>query len=500
MMTILFRGAALSLAALLPLVAACAGSPDGRIATAPPVAPSENHFLGREPVYAHLKRGSGGSWVFTTITDSDVQPDAGYLVRLNDLTPAFDTRMAECAPQTYPELHRCSITNPFRDKDSGVVDKIISSGLAVGTAGKVTDISSTYETSFDETAFNRAVDEALVNTGLDATRRKLIEDLENYRALQQRGRGEIADLERQANEARSSIATSYPHEIEPRVRGLSGYFKGDVDFSRVVELAPTDDNVAIAAGFEHRQILPCDVRSCVTDAESALVDLRETLEQRRSGLVRLISPTTLTFTVSCDPESVDEYVVEMSCPDEVVLTRNAVTVIPVELTILARDFVGLYPAFEIEDERLRIDIDGTRITFINPTPEYLTVTAQTLYYNALVETTSMSIAIAPGASVTYPIHEFSSPLMDVESTYRQMTPGKAEKASFDFGLAARYRIADGATEYTVFAQETFNVGCTIDNLLTPGSCQHEKAAGSDSPEDAAAKVGDSRGTSSRRSP
>ena len=48
--------------------------------------------------------------------------DKGYIVRLNDLSAAFDTRVAECMPQVYPEGHRCSPTHPFRDKDSGMLD------------------------------------------------------------------------------------------------------------------------------------------------------------------------------------------------------------------------------------------------------------------------------------------------------------------------------------------------------------------------------------------
>ena len=167
----LVRMRAASAACLLALCAACANNPQQEPVRSTDAAAKSGFFIGERPVYAHLVNERGGSWVFTTVTASDAAIESGYLVQLNDLTPAFDTRAAECMPQIYPESHRCSPNHPFREKDAGVLDKIINGSIAVGTAGKVTEISQTYETTFDESAFNKAVDEALINSGLDAQRR-----------------------------------------------------------------------------------------------------------------------------------------------------------------------------------------------------------------------------------------------------------------------------------------------------------------------------------------
>ena len=125
---------------------ACGGNPPREDTRAVASAPASNFFVGTQPVYAHLVRQGSGSWVFTTVTASDTSVETDFLVRLNDLTPAFDIRTADCVPQVYPEMHRCSPTHPFRDKDTGMIDKIINGGIAVGTAGKVTDVSETYQT------------------------------------------------------------------------------------------------------------------------------------------------------------------------------------------------------------------------------------------------------------------------------------------------------------------------------------------------------------------
>ena len=172
------KNSAALVAGVLVFVTACGGQPSKTDALVVDAVEPSNFYSGTQPVYAHLVSNKDGSWVFSTITASDTPSDSAYLVRLNDLTPAFDIRIAECSPQVYPDAHRCNPMNPFRDEDSGVLDKIISGGIAVGTAGKVKDISYGYETTFDEAAFNRAVDEALINSNLD--HRQLIATLTTY--------------------------------------------------------------------------------------------------------------------------------------------------------------------------------------------------------------------------------------------------------------------------------------------------------------------------------
>jgi len=112
------RARTASAACLLVLSAACSSTPQQEPVEAAATSPAGGFFVGARPVYAHLVNERGGSWVFTTVTASDASTDSGYLVRLNDLTPAFDTRAAECTPQVYPASHRCSPLHPFRDKDT----------------------------------------------------------------------------------------------------------------------------------------------------------------------------------------------------------------------------------------------------------------------------------------------------------------------------------------------------------------------------------------------
>jgi hypothetical protein len=465
-------------ACLLLLVAACSGQPPKDDQPAAEAQPSANFFMGTRPVYAHLVSTKDGSWVFSTITESDEPSDSAYVVRLNDLTPAFDTRVAECTPQVYPESHRCNPANPFRDEDSGILDKVINGSIALGTAGKIKDITYAYETTFDHTDFNRAVDEALLNTGLD--RRRLISLLETYDQELRSARDEL-----QAARERMQDSNAAPQQLQldihPTVSGLTEYYENDIDFTQLIDLEAVDDTPQpmelVAATFT-----PCDARKCVAAAEAALAELRFNVQSNREHLAARMRPSSSVYNVRCDMVRYDGYLLEAECPEQVVIAGSQPVELPINVTILSRDFDDLYPAFGFGDPDLRVDIDGRTVTFFNATSEYLTVSAQTVYYNSTVHTTSLPLDIPPGISVTRELNDFVSQPIDIESRYLQMTPDKARGASFQFGFAVRYRVASQPEERTLHDMGTFNVGCVIRNRVTPGSCPAESLADAGTPQ------------------
>lgn len=463
------RARTASAACLLVLCAACSSTPQQEPAAAAATSPAGDFFVGSRPVYAHLVNERGGSWVFTTVTASEASTDSGYLVRLNDLTPAFDTRAAECTPQVYPASHRCSPLHPFRDKGTGMLDKIIKGSIAVGTAGKVTDISQTYETTFDEVAFNKAVDEALINSGLDNQRRRLISLLDAYEQESANAHAELSNMTQQLSATRVS-GNRVALDIQPNIDGLTAYYQNDIDFAGLVELSLVSEGDVPNVRLEKRDALPCDARHCVAAAESALSELRGDIRSHRERLSAMMAPGARIFDVHCEEAVHGHYLLAVTCPEQIVVSGDDPAELPLNVTILSRDFEKLYPRFDLADERLRVTIERESVTFTNATSEYLTLTAQTIYYNSIVNTTSLPIDIPPGISVTRNIDEFVSQTIDIESSYRQMTPDKAAGASFQFGVAVRYRVASDPDEKTLHHLQAFNVGCVIHNQIAPGSC------------------------------
>ena len=183
-----------------------------------------------------------------------------------------------------------------------------------------------------------------------------------------------------------------------------------------------------------------------------------------------MSPDARVYDVRCETSVYGHYLLSVTCPEQIIVSGHGTVELPLNVTILSRDFDNLFPDIDLADDRLRVSVEHESVTFTNTTDEYITLTAQTIYYNSSVNTTSLPIEIPPGISVTRNIDEFVSQSIEIESSYRQMTPDKAAGASFQFGVAVRYRTASDPDEKTLHDVQAFTVGCVIENQLDPGSC------------------------------
>ena len=452
--------------AVFILLAACGTSQQRDIAVEPETADRSNYYMGKDAVYASLILDAGGSWIFATVTESNLRPEKGHLVRLNDLAPAFDTRVAECVPQAYPTDHKCNPTHVFRNKDVGVLGKIISGGIAAGTAGKVTDISRTYKTSFNETAFNQAVDEALVNSGLDRERQNFLESLQAYAMLLQTNRATLDESMRRT-EAEYLDTNAVLLDIQPRLSGLTEYYTGDLNFRELIELVPRSTGTSGGTSVTAKKLLPCDARLCARKANSAVESMRAENEKSKT---QLLTNVGYVYDVRCEKTSHAGYLLRLDCPGEITRSPTDAVLLPLSLNILARDFDNLYPDIVLRNDDLDVTINSGEVSFSNLTSLYLSITAQTVYYNSKVRTNATAINLAPGATVKRDMREFVSPAIDIESSYIQMTPDKATSSTFEFGFAVKYSGASDAAETTLYDKREFNVGCVIDNRMRPGSC------------------------------
>ena len=351
-----------------------------------------------------------------------------------------------------------------------MIDKLINGSIAVGTAGKVTDLSQTYETSFDEAAFNGAVDEALLNTGLDQDRRRLLTLIDTYDSELSQARSDLDAMARDAQSTRSR-GEHIAINVQPHLSGITEYFQDDIDFASLVTVAVVDNGSDTSITLRGKSVLPCDTKQCLAITENALSNLRRDVLSQMDRLTAELEPEATSYSVSCDDARATGYELTLACPIEVVAAANEPATLDMGVTILARDFDRLLPQFDVRDDKIRVTVDGTTATFTNVSTEFVTVTASTVYYNSKTHTTSGPIEVAPGISVTRDVREFLSPILEIESSYKAMTPDKAAGASFRFGVAVRYRSASEVQEQTLHDLRDYNVGCVIDNRIRPGSCR-----------------------------
>jgi hypothetical protein len=461
----------------LPIVAAAAmaGCASGK--PVEPKAVHENVFLGSEPVYAVLKGRSDGQWTFSQVTRSSDEPEEGYLVRLNDLSPAFDIRRAECEPRPYRENDRCNPINPFRDRDMGVVGKIVDTGISAGTGGKISGMSRSYATEFDHLAFNAAVDQALLLSGLDDNRKALIDGLDRIGRV-------AATQEKEVEELRAQMLRQYELDkkenikIDAQVTGLVQYYSNDLIPSEFIEVE-TDVNLPATsprADTTATEILPCDAARCIDQLESVTTSLQRQHEQQLAGLRAELQRQTDAYVVDCGTTSHAGYHFRLHCPETLERNAEGVILLPVEIEILSRDFEQLFPEFAADNGEIAATVSEGRLMLGNRTGDYIDVQSVSVYYNSHINTTAdrgTRFDLAPYQTAAISVGEFVSPEIDIESRHTNMTPDKASRSTFSFGLAVKYSLRNRDAIETLYGAGDFNVQCAIESRIRPGSCRHE---------------------------
>ena len=443
----------------------------------------ENMYIGKDPVYAALVPRSDGQWTFSEVTRSNSEPDSGYLVRLNDLNPAFDIRRAECEPRPYRENDRCHPMNPFREKDMGVVGKIVDTGISASTGGKLSGMSRSYSTEFDNLAFNAAVDQALLLTGLDDNRTALIDGLASIAEKAAAQEAEIESLKAQVLQ-QYELDKEENIKIDARFSGLVQYYSDDLDPSEFVEVRANASSSASsiigpATNATDVAVLPCDASECVQSLNAAVLSLDEQHEMRLASLRADLQRQTEAYVVDCSTTEHAGYHFKLHCPEKLARNLDGLILLPVDVEILSRDFEYLFPEFSEENDELSAAVYQGGLILKNRTGEFVDVQSVSIYYNSQISTRSdlgPRLDLAPFQYTEMPIEELVSPAMAIESRHTNMTPDKASRANFAFGIAIKYSLHDRDAIETLYGMGDFNLQCAIESRLQPGSCRQQLKA------------------------
>jgi hypothetical protein len=454
------------------LLTACSSQPPPT-----PVVEHENVFVGAEPVYAVLQRRGDGQWTFSQISDVNHDPESGYLVRLNDLSPAFDIRPAECEPRPYRESDRCNPINPFRERNLGVVGKIVDTGISAGTGGKISGVSRSYSTAFDHLAFNAAVDQALLLTGLDDNRIALLNGIGRIDAKSAEQNEQIETLKAQMLQ-QYEIDKTENIKIDARVSGLIQYYSDDLNPTDFVSVGTgTGTSAAIRNEKQKPKLFPCEASRCLGELVAAESALEQQHAQNLATLQAELQRQTDAYVVDCSATTHGGYHFQLHCPEKLQRNPDGLILLPVDIEILSRDFDHLFPDFATENTDLAAAVRDGRLIIGNRSGDFVDILSVSLYYNSLISTNSDLGArrnLAPYQNASIPLTELTSREIDTESRHTNMTPDKASRSNFGFGIALKYSMRNRDAIETLYGAGDFNVQCAIESRLIPGSCVHEQ--------------------------
>jgi hypothetical protein len=454
-------------------LAACASNePEAR------AVQHENIYVGKDAVYAVLVPRGDGQWTFSKVTSGNGEPDNGYLVRLNDLNPAFDIRRAECEPRPYRENDRCHPMSPFRERDMGVVGKIVDTGISAGTGGKLSGMSRSYSTEFDHLAFNAAVDQALLLTGLDDNRLALINGLTVIGAKAAAHAAEVEALKGRMLR-QYELDKEENIRIDARISGLVQYYSNDLDPAQFVEVRADAASAQLPTpASSDVSILPCDASACMGELDAAVASLDQKHAARLESLRADLRRQTEAYAVDCSATEYAGYHFALHCPEKLARNRDGLILLPVDVEILSRDFDYLFPEFSEENRELSAAVYQGSLLLKNKTSEFVDVQSISVYYNSQISTEAefgARLNLAPFQYTEVPLEQLVSPAIAIESRHTNMTPDKASRASFTFGIAIKYSLNDRDAVETLYGMNDFNLQCAIESRLQPGSCRQDLA-------------------------
>lgn len=266
-----------------------------------------------------------------------------------------------------------------------------------------------------------------------------------------------------------------------RVGGLEQYYSQDLEPADFVEIsagAPTYTRSAAAVEGQVDDLLPCEAERCLDALSATLRGLERSEEKALAELRNSLAEQTASYGVDCSATNHAGYHFDLSCPATLERDNDDSIVLPIELTIRSRDFPWLFPEVTMEDDNLLVRVADGRLRLDNRTSEFVDVHSISVYYNSKISTvndTEASMDLAPREQSATPLARLATPEIETEASYANMTPDKARRSNFRFGLAVEYALRDRDVVETIYATDEFDVQCAIENRLRPGSCRPGEA-------------------------
>jgi hypothetical protein len=287
------------------------------------------------------------------------------------------------------------------------------------------------ESVFDQSAYDRAVAEAIKNSGLETKREEL---LKRFMAL--------TDVVDDRNEELSEMFIKYRDEyygsnalarVEKRIDDESGLYANDlyadviirINRNALTELKPPGKaNVSITgtpAEFEER-----------------LSAIEASLQVERSDLESALKNATRDYPVFCGPENLEPYHIKYDCPSRVTGAQGATPV--ARAIIISKDIKGALPdTLEAEDTSLKVVFQKGKLFIENRTAEKLNITGASLSYRNSSAKALKAAEVPPSSRIDATVfYKLLTPEIEKAASFTNMTLKEAEKTPIEVSLSVTY--------------------------------------------------------------
>lgn len=384
----------------------------------------------RPRLYADMARGEDGRWRITRITTQESRID---FITLKPV--GFDQSKWDCSKMLFGAFafsdHRECVPagSEFR---TTATRKLPTALLGASTLGASMLFGLIVEESvFDDKAFERAVAEALTNSGLEDRREELIKRFISIAEVVEEREEDLAELFRKYKD--EYYMSTVPSKVEKRIEDASGLYTGDlyadmiirVNRNHLVEYRPAPAGLLSISGTPE-------------EFEARLAAIEASLGSRRADLEDRLKSSTRDFTVICGPEHIEPYHLKYDCPSKI---TGAEGERPVAVaTVVSRDIKRALPeVLEAEDASVKAVFRGGKLYIENRTGATISLAGASLNYRGSSARASRNAELPPMSSIdATAIYTLVTPEIEKAASFSGMTMKEAEKTPVEVSLTVVY--------------------------------------------------------------
>jgi len=392
---------------------------------------ARSHARSERPhLYADMAKGADGRYYITKITTEKSRIDFMTLGPLD-----FDQTEWDCSRMLFGSFafsdHRDCVPpgSEFRTSATRPLPTVL---LGASTLGASMIFGIIIEESvFDRGAYDRAVAEALRNSGLEGKREEL---LKRFMAL--------TDIMDDRNEELSEMFSKYrdeyyngaaPAKVEKRIDDESGLYTDDLYADILIRI-----NRNALSELKPPGTASVSITGTPAEFEERLSAIEASLQVERSDLESALKNATRDYPVFCGPEHLEPYHLKYDCPSRVTGARGEMPV--ARAIIVSKDIKGALPdTLEAEDTSLRVIFQKGRLFIENRTAEKLNITGASLSYRGSSSKALKPAEVPPSSRIDATVlYKLLTPEIEKAASFTNMTLKEAEKTPIGVSLSVTY--------------------------------------------------------------
>lgn len=413
-----------------------------------------------EPLYANLVKGENGNYTITEITSYKNS------INLRNLRPVgYDSSVIDCSSAFFggskmnASKEKC-LPNPaeFRTKKIRFGPTLLLGVTTFGISLLLGVVK--VENVFDYDSFNKAVSEALADSGLSGSRVAYVERFTKlYNQAKLYDKMIAAEFTNLSEDYR---VASTP--IEKKIEDLSGFLNDEEIYTEVLVKV---NKKKIASLRPQPYSLP-DFKAAPAEFDAKMSEYEENLkaafERDKQAFLDNFKEATAAYEVNCGPNYVKPYHVSYECPKTILANPGPGDKYSARVIVTSKDFDNIFPVYTNENADLKVTFTKNSVLFENKTKRRMDIKSVAVRYNdkrsafdAAERTGSYTILPMTGSDKVVTVRKIVSYDMEKAADYKEVTKESAKNTKVVFGMDIKYTLDDDGVPHSLSGDREFTL-------------------------------------------